>query len=50
MSQLSQFELDAPPEQLLQYVWQVVQIVSIMELTRKLPSGQDAVHVLETDQ
>ena len=38
------------PEQLLQVTWQVVQIVSAPGLTKKLPSGQEAVHVLETDQ
>ncbi len=40
----------APPEQLLQVAWQVVQTVSVLGFTRKLPSGHAAVHVLEIDQ
>ena len=49
MLQLSQYTLVEPPEQLLQVESQVVHVKSL-EFSRKLPSGQDAVQVLETNQ
>ena len=50
MSQLSQLVLAELNEQVLQLVWHDVQTVSVPGLTRKLPSGQLAVQVLETAQ
>ena len=48
--QLSQSVLADPAEQVLQVEWQVVQMVSVAGFTKKLPSGQEAVHVFEFAQ
>ena len=48
--QLSQSVLVDPAEHVLQVECQVVQIVSEAGLTKKLPSGQEAVQVFEFAQ